>query len=647
MKFKLKEKRIAVLALLVVTIFTLNCNAAIAKKTIKWNGYQKQVFQVDGRQCHIVWPKEALNGKPWIWRARFPTYHTEMDIILLKKGVAVAYMDVAKLFGSPKAVKHWDEFYKYMIKEGFAKRPALEAVSRGGLIAYNWAKKNPEKVACIYADSPVSDLKSWPGNKNLNPTWKEAMLAYNMSDEQLINFSDNPIDNLAALAKAKVPILHMVNPADKIVPIKDNTMKLVSRYIEHGGIATVYSNTKGPVKSSGHHFKIEDVGYGADFVLTNLKKSNPALRSFFSVRDNLKNSQLVFEQSKKGRVAYLGGSITTMSWPNMVSDYIKKRFPEAQIDIVNAGIPSMGTTPHSFRLTKDVFSKGKVDLLFVEAAVNDSSNGRTPTEMLRGMEGVIRHARSINPEIDIVMMHFVDPAKMASYNKGSVPVVIAQHEKVARHYNVNSLNLALEVTERINGGEFTWGKDFKDLHPAPFGQKLYANSISNMLDSIWHNSLHSDDKLKVKQLPAPLDPQSYDKGEFIAIQNAKLGGDWKIDERWHPKTGSTRKGFVNIPMLICERPGDALTLEFSGRAIGLIITAGYDAGVVEYSIDNVPWQKKDMFTRWSSGLHLPWVLMLDADLKPGKHVLKLRVSSEKNKNSQGNACRIAMFAVNR
>jgi hypothetical protein len=36
-------------------------------------------------------------------------------------------------------------------------------MSRGGLIIYNCAVANPEKVAAIYGDAPVMDFKSWPG----------------------------------------------------------------------------------------------------------------------------------------------------------------------------------------------------------------------------------------------------------------------------------------------------------------------------------------------------------------------------------------------------------------------------------------------------------------------------------------------------
>jgi len=124
-------------------------------------------------------------------------------------------------------------------------------------------------------------------------------------------------------------------------------------------------------------------------------------------------------------------------------------------------------------------------LLFEEAAVNDSSNAREPTEMLRGMEGILRRARLVNPRIDVVVMHFVDPSKLAEYNRGWQPVVIGQHERAARHYDVPTINLALEVTQRINAGEFTWNDDFKDLHPAPFGQELYFNTIKRLFDHAW------------------------------------------------------------------------------------------------------------------------------------------------------------------
>ena len=81
------------------------------------------------------------------------------------------------------------------------------------------------------------------------------------------------------------------------------------------------------------------------------------------------------------------------------SSALRKRFDAALVALETA-----------FRLERDVLSRGPVDLLFVEAAVNDASNmpGR-PELMLRGMEGVVRQARRVNPRTDIVHLHFVMP----------------------------------------------------------------------------------------------------------------------------------------------------------------------------------------------------------------------------------------------
>ena len=214
------------------------------------------------------------------------------------------------------------------------------------------------------------------------------------------------------------------------------------------------------------------------------------------MRGGLDNCRYRFEHAKTGRVAFLGGSITEGGlWRELVCKDLQKRFPQTKFDFINAGISSTGSTPGAFRLLRDVFSRGPVDLLFEEAAVNDDTNGFSDQAQIRGMEGIVRHARLLQPEIDIVMLHFVDPGKMVLINQGKTPAVIANHEKVAALYQVASIDLAREVTERIRAGEFTWEKDFRDLHPAPFGHALYARSVGRLLDAAWQKPLAADAKV--------------------------------------------------------------------------------------------------------------------------------------------------------
>jgi len=369
---------------------------------------------------------------------------------------------------------------------------------------------------------------------------------------------------------------------------------------------------------------------------------------YYTMRGGLDNCRLRFEREKVGRVAFLGGSITEGgTWRDLVCRELRKRFPNTQFDFINAGIASMGSTPGAFRFSRDVLKKGPVDLLFEEAAVNDQSNGRTAIEQIRGMEGIVRQARLANPAIDIVLLHFVDPPKMAIINSGRIPPVIANHEKVAERYNFPSIDLAKEVTERIRAGEFTWAKDFVDLHPSPFGQRLYYRSICSLLDAAWKNSAAADAEIVAHKLPDPLDGKSYFHGRLVNIADAKIEIGWKLMPNWTPmdKAG-TRPGFVNVPMLVATEPGATLRLQFHGTAVGLFVAAGPDAGTVEYSIDGGPFRRRDLFTKWSGGLHLPWAQVLEADLNDGPHELFLRPASKKNPGSKGHVVRIAHFLVN-
>ncbi len=368
---------------------------------------------------------------------------------------------------------------------------------------------------------------------------------------------------------------------------------------------------------------------------------------YIAMRSGLPNSRIRFEKDKRGRVAYLGGSITHMKgWRDLVCENLRKRFPQTEFDFIDAGIPSTDSTLGPFRIDSTVFHRGRVDLLFVEFAVNDSANGRSAVDSVRGMEGVIRKARAHNPCIDLVMMYFVDPDKMAAYRAGKTPTVIVAHEKVARHYGIPAVDLAKEVTERIDAGEFTW-KKFGGLHPGPFGHALYARTIERLFQLAWDAASDASRTLKAHRTPEePLDPLNYERGRFVHIRQAKTERGWRIDPSWKPQAGSTRPGFVSVPMLVADEPGAALRLKFNGTAVGVLVPAGPDVGVLEYAIDGGPLRKLDLFTQWSHYLHIPWAYIFEAELPRGGHELMLRIAEATNPKSKGHACRIVQFLAN-
>ena len=210
-------------------------------KKSDWHGFDRYEFLVAGNTASVVVPKKSAPGNPWVWHGEFFGHKPAPDIALLGHGFHIVYLSVPNMLGSPEAVSHWNSLYRELTRRyGFASKPALVGLSRGGLYCYNWAAANPDKVACIYGDAPVCDFKSWPGGKGKGKgsagDWKLILERFHFADEaEALAWKLNPIDNLAPLAAAKVPLLHVFGDADDVVPWDENTGLIAERYEKLGG----------------------------------------------------------------------------------------------------------------------------------------------------------------------------------------------------------------------------------------------------------------------------------------------------------------------------------------------------------------------------------------------------------------------------
>lgn len=242
-----------------------------------WHGHDQYKFDLDGVMAYVVVPKQPLAGNPWIWRARFPNYHAEMDIELVKQGFHVGYVDVAGLFGSPQAIERGEKFYDFVTEKGLSKKPALEGVSRGGLFVYNWAAKYPKRVACIYCDTPVLDFKRWPGGlgagKGDAGSWAQCKRAYGLTQEAALAYQQNPIDHADVIAKSQIPILHIVSDNDTVVPPAENTDLLEKRLEAAGHDMQIIRVAEGTPQSSGHHFTHPEPQRVVDFIKQHASES--------------------------------------------------------------------------------------------------------------------------------------------------------------------------------------------------------------------------------------------------------------------------------------------------------------------------------------------------------------------------------------
>jgi pimeloyl-ACP methyl ester carboxylesterase len=233
-----------------------------------WESFERLDFVVDGRPCLLVAPKSPAPGRPWLWRTEFFGHEPQADVALLGRGFHVVYMDVQNLYGAPVALDHMDRFYAHLTNEyNLSPKTVLEGFSRGGLFAFNWAARHPNRTACVYVDAPVCDFKSWPGGlgkgKGSTSDWERCKAVYGLTDEQARDYKFNPIDNLAPLARGRVPILGVCGDADDVVPMPENMLLVQERYLKLGGPITVITKP-----SVGHHpHSLKDPKLIVDFIL--------------------------------------------------------------------------------------------------------------------------------------------------------------------------------------------------------------------------------------------------------------------------------------------------------------------------------------------------------------------------------------------
>ena len=97
----------------------------------------------------------------------------------------------------------------------------------------SWAVRNPTKVAAYAGIYPVQNLRSWPMKWSLVATLRD----FGMDEKTFIQKlgEHNPINHLAGMAKAKVPIFIVHGDSDKVVPLEENSGVVESRYRELGG----------------------------------------------------------------------------------------------------------------------------------------------------------------------------------------------------------------------------------------------------------------------------------------------------------------------------------------------------------------------------------------------------------------------------
>jgi lysophospholipase L1-like esterase len=349
------------------------------------------------------------------------------------------------------------------------------------------------------------------------------------------------------------------------------------------------------------------------------------------VRDGLGN---VFQKLKGDgavRIAYFGGSITAAAgWRVKTLDWFRKTWPAAKVEEINAAIGGTGSDLGVFRCGRDVLA-AKPDLVFVEFAVNDG--GADPVQIHRTIEGIVRQTWQANAETDLCFVYTLHENMRKDYAEGLCPRSASAHERIAEHYGIPSISVALRISELERDGKLVFNvpKDQKppegktlfsgdSCHPTDAGHAIFCEVIATALKEIEAKSKPGPHALK-----PPYDADNWEDAHLVDIEPAMLTGSWK---KLDPAQGLGRAFANRLPTLWHSgTPGDKLAFRFKGTLCRLYDLVGPDGGIALVQFDGKQAGERPRFDSYCTGHRLAAFTVGDT-LENKEHRVVIEVSRD-------------------
>jgi hypothetical protein len=336
------------------------------------------------------------------------------------------------------------------------------------------------------------------------------------------------------------------------------------------------------------------------------------------------------------KIGYLGGSITAQpGWRPKTLAYFQKTYPQARISEINAAIGGTGSDLGVCRLKQDVLDH-RPDLMFVEFAVNDG--GASPEQIFKCMEGIVRQTWRTLPECDICFVYTLTEALAPAMIEGKFQRSASAMEKIADHYGIPTIHMAMEVAKLAKEGKLLWkaklpktdeekkATDGKvvfapdSVHPhVETGHELYLQAIVRSLEPIREAS-----KTKgAHTLGAPFVANNYEQAKLVPIQAVTLSKgftalDARTDEfgkRWANRMTSLHKG---------SKAGETIRFKFKGTRCAIYDIVGPDCGQVTVTLDDQPARIVPRFDAYCT-YHRLSSLMIGSDLTDTVHSVKVEI----------------------
>lgn len=321
------------------------------------------------------------------------------------------------------------------------------------------------------------------------------------------------------------------------------------------------------------------------------------------------------EEGGNVTVCFLGGSITQGSlsskpetcYAYRTYDWLKGKFPEAEIKYVNAGVGGTTSVFGAARAEMDVLSYDP-DLVVVEFSVNDECTDY----FLESYEGLIRKllCSKSSPAVVCLFNFFYENGKTTE----------RLHSKVARHYGLPAASMQGAIYQDILSGRI---EDISllspdGLHPNDEGHEVVSRVLTYLLETLYdeykNNSLGEsvcagDGKTSVGGALLPLTENTFETAIRLDNRNfePELLGFVKDTSAQRDITDCFKNGWLGQKKndrIVFELKGE---YECSGIAIQYDKTMKRPAPVALVTVDG----KKDESVVIDSAFDETWGDLLD------------------------------------
>lgn len=295
-------------------------------------------------------------------------------------------------------------------------------------------------------------------------------------------------------------------------------------------------------------------------------------------------------------IVYMGGSLTAAagvgnsavtSWRRLFTRYIYECYHgvyHCQPSELMAGIGAMESYGAVFTIERNVRPNLPV-LAFVEFCVNDRSS---PDKNLvkKGIEGIIRQLKTCDTNPDVVLLGAGCRPGYEDNPTGLIDHSI--HRQITEYYGLEFIDVQDYILKTLESRGQSWDdisivfEKNDPLHLNDYGNMIWFQCMRDWFQQQWNLYDLNPTNRPDSQLPAPF---CSDEFQYTHLINpAKKNKQMQFEGTWEKKDKALVPWYLDD--LLVGRPGDRLTFNFKGTAIGAICLVYCNGLKIEAKLDD-------------------------------------------------------------